>query len=69
MEEKQAKQQDEIAELRVRSARLLERWYLNCTEGCNERFADWDERIAELDRIMSRLIRIAKGENIEYYQY
>ncbi|KAL0637400.1 hypothetical protein Q9L58_003603 [Maublancomyces gigas] len=56
----QQAQAKEIADLRRRSAALLERWYLLGIEGVNECFAEWDERALEVDKILSRKIRLAK---------
>lgn len=56
----QQAQAKEIADLRRRSAALLERWYLLGIEGVNECFAEWDERALEVDKILSRKIRLAE---------
>lgn len=53
----QQAQAKEIADLRKRSAALLERWYLLGIEGVNECFAEWDERALEMDKIVSRKIK------------
>ncbi|CUS07379.1 unnamed protein product [Tuber aestivum] len=56
----QQTQAREIAELRRRSAALLERWYLLGVEGVNECFAEWDERTLEVDKLLSRKLRMAE---------
>ncbi|KAL7267565.1 hypothetical protein RUND412_009844 [Rhizina undulata] len=58
----QETQSREIAELRKRSARLLERWYLVGIEGINECFAEWDERTLEVDKVLSRRLRARREE-------
>ncbi|RPB05214.1 hypothetical protein L873DRAFT_1825368 [Choiromyces venosus 120613-1] len=58
----QQTQAREIAELRRRSAALLERWYLLGIEGVNECFAEWDERTLEVDKLLSRKLRAAEEE-------
>jgi hypothetical protein len=55
----QQTQAREIAELRRRSAALLERWYLLGIEGVNECFAEWDERTLEVDKLLSRKLKMA----------
>ncbi|KAK6335904.1 hypothetical protein TWF730_003278 [Orbilia blumenaviensis] len=44
----------EMAELRKRSLRVLERWYEVGVEGVNECFAEWDERVGRCDRVVRR---------------
>ncbi|PUU78847.1 hypothetical protein B9Z19DRAFT_1083131 [Tuber borchii] len=58
----QQTQAREIAELRRRSAALLERWYLLGIEGVNECFAEWDERTLEVDKLLSRRLKMAEEE-------
>ena len=58
----QQTQAREIAELRRRSAALLERWYLLGIEGVNECFAEWDERTLEVDKLLSRKLKMAEEE-------
>lgn len=52
----QQTQATEIADLRKRSAALLERWYLLGIESVNDCFAEWDERTLEVDKLLSRKI-------------
>ncbi|PWW74105.1 hypothetical protein C7212DRAFT_346758 [Tuber magnatum] len=56
----QQTQAREIAELRRRSAALLERRYLLGIEGVNECFSEWDERTLEIDKLLSRKLRMAE---------
>ncbi|EGX49353.1 hypothetical protein AOL_s00078g386 [Orbilia oligospora ATCC 24927] len=44
----------EMAELRRRSLKVLERWYEVGVEGVNECFAEWDERVGKCDRVVRR---------------
>ena len=44
----------ELAELRSRSIKVLERWYLVGVEGVNECFAEWDERTRDIDKMLAR---------------
>ncbi|KAF3919626.1 hypothetical protein ABW20_dc0104572 [Dactylellina cionopaga] len=60
MQEVQAR---EMAELRRRSLKALERWYEVGVEGVNECFAEWDERVGRCDRVVKR--NIAMGEDDE----
>lgn len=53
----QQAQAAEIADLRKRSAALLERWYLLGVAGVNECFAEWDERTLGIDKILSRKVK------------
>lgn len=57
----QQAQAKEIAELRKRSATLLEMWYLLGIEGVNECFAEWDERTLAVDKLLSRKIKAAEN--------
>lgn len=59
----QQAQAQEIADLRKRSAALLERWYLLGVEGVNECFAEWDERTLDVDKILSRKIKLGEIES------
>ncbi|KAA8897418.1 hypothetical protein FN846DRAFT_963726 [Sphaerosporella brunnea] len=45
-----------IAELRLRTAKVLEHWFLVGVEGVNECFAEWDERTFEMDKVLSQRI-------------
>lgn len=51
-----------IAELRLRSARVLEQWYLVGIEGTNECFAEWDERTFELEKRIARKVAAARED-------
>ena len=53
-------QAKKIAELRSRSANVLEQWFLVGVEGVNECFAEWDERTFELDKLLSLRIAAAR---------
>ncbi|KAI5843409.1 hypothetical protein DFP73DRAFT_81051 [Morchella snyderi] len=57
----QLAQAQEIADLRKRSAALLEMWYLLGIEGVNECFAEWDERTLAVDKLLSRKIKAAEN--------
>lgn len=50
----QQTQAREIADLRKRSAALLERWYLLGIEGVNECFVEWDKRTMVVDKFLTR---------------
>jgi hypothetical protein len=50
----QQTQAQEIADLRKRSAALLERWYLLGVEGVNECFVEWDKRTLKVDKLLAR---------------
>ncbi|RPB24340.1 hypothetical protein L211DRAFT_824339 [Terfezia boudieri ATCC MYA-4762] len=52
----------EISELRKRSARLLERWYLVGVEGGNECAAEWEERTGVVERVVGRVERGIREE-------
>ncbi|EPS39700.1 hypothetical protein H072_6504 [Dactylellina haptotyla CBS 200.50] len=52
MQEMQAR---EMADLRRRSLKVLERWYEVGVEGVNECFAEWDERVAKCERVVRRM--------------
>lgn len=52
----------EVAELRKRSASLLERWYWVSVEEGNERVAEWDERLGECERVVKRALREKERE-------
>ncbi|KAF3940307.1 hypothetical protein ABW19_dt0200632 [Dactylella cylindrospora] len=45
----------EMAELRRRSLKVLERWYEVSVEGVNECFAEWDERVMAAERAVRRI--------------
>lgn len=53
----QAKQQEqarEFAELRARSARVVERWYEDGVLGMGEKWAEWEERLREGEILVRR---------------
>lgn len=58
----QAAQQRRAAELRARSARVLEQWFLLGVDGVNQCFTEWDERTFAVDRTLSRAIAAAARE-------
>lgn len=58
----QAAQGREMAELRGRTVRVLERWYLVGVEGVNECVAEWDERTLGVERGVGRVERAVVGE-------
>jgi hypothetical protein len=52
IEKAQAKAEEQskkVAELRERSARVLERWLMVGVEDVNDKFAGWDERIKDVN--------------------
>ncbi|KAF8429163.1 hypothetical protein EV426DRAFT_635432 [Tirmania nivea] len=61
----QEAQMKEISELRKRSARVLERWYLVGLEGGNECAAEWEERTGVVERGLGRVERGVKREKGE----
>ena len=62
MELLQEAQMREIGELRKRSARVLERWYLVGVEGGNECAAEWEERTGVVERELGRVERGVREE-------
>ncbi|KAK0931062.1 hypothetical protein LTR29_016438 [Friedmanniomyces endolithicus] len=51
---KQEKQAREVAELRARSARVVERWLEVGMLGMSERWAEWEERLREVEIVVRR---------------
>jgi hypothetical protein len=58
----QAAQERKIAELRARSAKVLEAWFLCGVQGVNECFAEWDERTFECEKVVTRRLAMEKEE-------
>jgi hypothetical protein len=51
IQERQAK---EVSDLRIRSARLLQRWYEVGLVGSGECWAEWEARLEDVDREIKR---------------
>lgn len=54
MQTKQAEQAREVAELRARSARVVEQWYEEGVLGMGEKWAGWEERLREGEILVRR---------------
>lgn len=53
-ESTQARQGRELAGLRLRTARVLQRWYDITVMGGNECWAEWDDRLMDAERKVRR---------------
>ena len=53
----QQHQESEVAELRARSAKLLESWINTGVVATGERWADWEARVRDVTRTVSILER------------
>lgn len=60
---KQSRQMLEIAELRKRSAHTLERWYEVGVLGRSARWADWEARLGDTERMIVRKERRQREED------
>ena len=58
----QEEQIQEINRLRYRSATAVKRWYQNVVLGSGECWADWDERVDEVERRIRRMERARRTE-------
>lgn len=58
----QEEQIQEIDRLRYRSATAVKRWYQNVVLGSGECWADWDERVDEVERRVKRMERARRTE-------
>ena len=52
--ERQQQQMKQFANLRTRSARIAEEWYEGGVLGMGERWADWEERLREVEILIRR---------------
>lgn len=59
---KQEEQAKELAELRSRSAAAVERWYETGVLGMSERWAEWEERMRDVEIVVRRLEAVKKRE-------
>lgn len=59
---RQAKQAEELAELRSRSADAVERWYETGVLGMGERWVEWEERMRDVEIVVRRLEGAKKRE-------
>lgn len=59
---KQDKQAKELADLRSRSAAAVERWYETGVLGMAERWAEWEERMRDVEIVVRRLEAMKKRE-------
>ncbi len=50
----QSEQERELAELRHRSAMVLERWYTVTVMGAGECWAEWDTRLGKVEQQVKR---------------
>jgi len=60
--QRQEQQATEVAELRARSARVVERWYELGVLDMGERWADWEERLREAEILVRRKEAARKRE-------
>ncbi|KAK1052437.1 hypothetical protein LTR12_014795 [Friedmanniomyces endolithicus] len=59
---KQEQQAREVAELRAKSARVVEQWLEVGILGMNERWADWEERLREVEIVVRRREGVKRRE-------
>jgi hypothetical protein len=59
---RQQQQANEFAELRSRSAAAVERWYESGILGMAERWAEWEERMRDVEIVVRRLEAMKKRE-------
>jgi hypothetical protein len=59
---RQEQQAAELAELRSRSAAAVERWYETGVLGMAERWAEWEERMRDVEIVVRRLEAVKKRE-------
>lgn len=59
---RQEQQAKELAELRSRSAAAVERWYETGVLGIAERWAEWEERMRDVEIVVRRLEAVKKRE-------
>jgi hypothetical protein len=59
---RQQQQANELAELRSRSAAAVERWYESGILGMAERWAEWEERMRDVEIVVRRLEAMKKRE-------
>ncbi|KAI5357171.1 Putative dynactin subunit 3 [Septoria linicola] len=62
VEAKQIEQAREFAELRLRSTRLLEKWYTMGILDMGEKWADWEERLRDCEILVRRKEAAKKRE-------
>ncbi len=60
---RQEKQAREVAELRSRSARVVEQWLEVGMLGMSERWAEWEERLREVEIVVRRREGAKRREN------
>lgn len=59
---RQEQQANELAELRSRSAAAVEKWYETGVLGMAERWAEWEERMRDVEIVVRRLEAVKKRE-------
>ena len=59
---RQEKQAAEVAELRSRSAAAVEKWYETGVLGMAEQWAEWEERMRDVEIVVRRLEAVKKRE-------
>ncbi|KAF2162866.1 hypothetical protein M409DRAFT_57921 [Zasmidium cellare ATCC 36951] len=62
IEARQAQQANEFAELRTRSAKIVERWYENGVLDMGERWAGWEEKLKDCEILVRRKEAAKKRE-------
>lgn len=62
IEARQAQQANEFAELRARSAKIVERWYENGVLNMGERWAGWEEKLKDCEILVRRKEAATKRE-------
>lgn len=50
----QQAQENELSELRERTAKLLARWHQDSVLASGERLANWEERLLDVERVIRR---------------
>lgn len=60
--ERQLAQATELAELRTRSAIVVEKWYEGGVLGMGERWTDWEERLREVEILVRRREAVKRRE-------
>jgi len=50
----QRAQENELSELRARTAKLMAQWYRDYALASGERLADWEERLLDVERVIRR---------------
>lgn len=59
---KQDEQAQAVAELRARSAKVVEKWYVSEVQGMGEAWAGWEERVREGEILVRRKEAVKRRE-------